>query len=224
MQYFVKLLVISGACLMFAGCGTPPVKYSGYLGDYSELKPVKDDKGELRRWINPNLKKGEYTKLLVDPIIFYPEPKPTKQVSEETFQQIRTYTNQALVRELGKTFILVKKAGPGVARLSVAITGVATHEEALEAYQYIPIALLVAGAKSAAGGRAEVASMVLESKLVDSVTNEKLGIAVRQAPAPKLLKNEDEKLTLNIMKPMIDAKAKDAEELLVSILRKPEAF
>ena len=221
MHRYAKLLnVLAVAGVLVAGCATPPQQLSGYLGDYSKLEPVKGEGGdEIRRWVSPKLKKGEYLKLMVDPIVFFPAPKATPQVSEETLRQIGAYANEALRRELGKSFLLVNQVGPGVARLQIAFTGVTTQAEDLKFYEYTPITAVVAGAEAASGTRDRVAVIQVEVQVIDSQTGARLGAAVRRTQAKQVLKNDKEQLTLDMMRPILDDKAANARQILDRVLK-----
>lgn len=215
------LNVLAFAGVLVAGCATPPPEhFSGYLGDYSKLESVKGEQGdEIRRWVSPDLKKGEYLKLMVDPVVFFPPAKAMPQVSAETLRQIGAYTNEAMRREMGKSFLLVNQAGPGVARLQVAFTGVTTETEGLAPYEYIPIAAIVAGAQEATGTRSREPAIQVEMQLTDSLTNERLAAAVRRAKAKPILKNDKEQLTLDMMRPLIDSRAENGRQILDRVLK-----
>jgi Protein of unknown function (DUF3313) len=216
------LNVLAFAGVLVAGCATtlPPEHLSGYLGDYSELKSVKGEGGdEIRRWVSPNLHKGEYLKLIVDQVVFFPQAQPTPQISAETLQQIGAYTNEALRRELGKSFLLVHEAGPGVAHLQIAFTGVTTVTEGLAPYEYIPVAAIVAGAEAASGTRNREPAVQVEARVTDSLTNQLLAAAVRRAKAKAVLKNDKEQLTLEMIRPFIDDRAANARQILDRVLK-----
>lgn len=195
--------------LLFAGCAgqktVPKQEFSGYLGDYSELKKTKDAEGhEVLRWQSPKLKPGTYKAMILDPIVFYPAPRPTKQVSLQTLEQMRDYLNKAVKAQVGKVIKLTDKTGPGVVCMRSAITGAATETEALKGYQYIPIAFLVTEAEGATGDRSREAYIVLEAEILDSRTGERLAMDVRKDVAKKLLKNDKQQLTLDDVRPMLD--------------------
>jgi hypothetical protein len=216
----LNVLAFAGL-LVAGGCATPPPEhFSGYLGDYSKLESVKGEGGdETRRWISPKLEKGAYLKLMVDPVVFFPQAQPTSQISAETLRQIGAYTNEALRREIGKSFQLVQEVGPGVARLQIAFTGVTTETEGLAPYEYIPVAAIVAGAETASGTRSREPAIQVEVALTDSVTNQRLGAAVRRAKAKPVLKNDKEQLTLEMMRPLIDSRAENARQILDRVLK-----
>ncbi|WP_225315348.1 DUF3313 family protein, partial [Klebsiella pneumoniae] len=70
--------------------------------------------------------------------------------------------------------------GPGVAKARIAITAVGSESEALAAYQYIPVALAVTGARAVLeGGRPQQATIAIESKVTDSQTGQLLWASVR---------------------------------------------
>ncbi|MDT8283332.1 MAG: DUF3313 domain-containing protein [Gammaproteobacteria bacterium] len=230
MSYLKHTVISICTVLLISSCATnkdEPTKadlaqLNGYFGDYSDLKPVKDkdkDDAEIRRWITSKDIKGKYSKLMVEPVVFYPEPKVSKQVTVETLQGIGQYTDTELKRKLAKSYQLVDQAGPGVARVSLAITGVTTDTEDLKFYQYIPVALIVTGVAAATGERDRVASMLVETLVTDSVTGEKLGMGLRKFPGKTLLKNDTEMLTVDLMKPAIDDNIKSAVQVFDQILK-----
>lgn len=214
-KIFTALCVV----LLIAGCATsktvPKEQFSGYLGDYSKLKPAKDAAGhDVLRWQSRKLKRGRYSKLILDPIVFYPAPRASSQVSIKTLYDMRKYIDNAAVREVGKAIALTNRPGPGVLRLRAAITGAATETEGLKAYEYIPVALIVSGATAAAGGRDREAFVVLEAELLDSRTGERLMLAVRKHKAEKLLENDKEQLTLGHVRSILDRLAVAARKFI----------
>ena len=96
--------------------------------------------------------------------MFYPEPRPSEKVSAEVLQQILDYANSQLRQALGKRFTMVDQAGPGVARLRIAITSVAAKKEGLKPYQLVPLAFVVTMASRAAEGTPQKAAIVVESE------------------------------------------------------------
>src|SRR6185369_9838980 len=166
-------VAVAALALALAGCATKPAapENSGFLGDYSQLQKTTDSTGAtISRAINPAFNPKNYSALLIDPVIFYPEPQPTDTVSMADLEKIRSYINQTLYTQLGKTVRVVDKAGPGVLRLRVAITSVSTQDEGLKPYQYIPIAFLVQAGRGAVQGKPVEGKIFVESELSDSVS------------------------------------------------------
>ena len=187
---------------------------SGFLPDYSKLQQVKDLNGKpLRQWTSPKLTKANYQKILIEKVTFYPEPKGSDQVSDKTLSDIQQYMD-AQLRTVGLARIpQVTEAGPGVLRVKVAITAVDTSATGLKPWQIIPVALVIQGAKAATGTRPENSNLAVEAIVTDSVTNEPLGMSVREAHG-EVLPNSRAQLTLDTVKSRIDAWAAGVASLV----------
>lgn len=217
----MKIWIIAAAALiaagLTAGCASTSTKadqYSGYLGDYSKLHEEKTASGEpIRRYISPKFTPARYRAVLLEPVVFYPEPQPSEQVSQKALDDIRNYLDQALEREFGKRFVLVQAPAQGTARINVALTAVGGQTEGLKPYQYIPVALVITGAKAAVSGRPEDAVIQVESKVTDSVTNERLYAGVRSGKGERLTQEGARgvrQVTAGELKPLIDKWAQNA--------------
>ncbi|HNE26800.1 MAG TPA: DUF3313 family protein, partial [Pseudomonadales bacterium] len=58
-------------------------QFSGWLVDYTEMKEHKTASGGTSlRWVSPELKKGKYTAIIIDPIGLYPRPPLLAKVSK----------------------------------------------------------------------------------------------------------------------------------------------
>ena len=184
---------------------------SGFLRDYSSLQETTDAEGRtVRTWISPKLTPANYSAILLDPLAFYPEPRPTEQVSAEELQKMLAYANSALKRALGQRFSVVDRPGKGVVRVRIAFTGVAVQGEGLKPYQYIPIALVATlAARAATGGPPQRAFILVETEATDSVTGELLGERVRRATGERLPAGQ-KVVTFDTLKPLLDELASQA--------------
>jgi len=223
MNNVIKICAALCAGLLIAGCAgggkedsskPTDIHYSGYLGDYKGLEKIKTESGsEAARWINPKLKKGKYTKIIIDPIVFYPAPQPGPNVTIQSLYDIVAYANKAEKREVAKVIKVVDRAGPGVLRLRVAMTGVKKQKEGMSALEYTPIGLLFVGAQEATGTRAEEGFILWEGELIDSETGERMAMGVRKQEVKKKL-SANEKFTLDLLKPAIDRDAANLREII----------
>lgn len=177
---------------------------SGFLPDYSLLKPVKGPSGGMiERWISPKLSRENYHAVIVDPVEFYPEPRPTPQVSQPTLDEISAYLSNALSNVALASVPKATGPGPGVLRLRAAITAVATGDTSLKPYELVPAAFVFSGAMRLAGQRSQDVTLSVEAMVVDSVSGEPLAMAVRQGKGEQL-KNKTAPVTLAAIKPRID--------------------
>lgn len=179
---------------------------SGFLKDYSRLSETKDTRGKtVRAWTSPKLSPATYQAILLEPLVFYPEPQPTEQVSSETLQQILAYSDETLRQSLGQRFQLVNRPGPGVLRLRAAFTGVAAQDEGLKPYQFVPIAFVATMAARTATGTPQRATIVVEVEATDSLTGELLGQRVRMGTGERLSSAGSQRtITLETVKPLLD--------------------
>jgi len=204
----IILAMILGAC---ASSNNVP-ESSGFLRDYSSLAETKNAEGRtIRAWVSPTLTPANYNAVLLDPLVFYPEPRPNEQVSAETLQQILAYSNDTLKRSLSERFRVVDRAGPGVLRIRGAFTGIASQGEGLKPYQYVPLAFVASMALRTATGTPERAFIVIEVEGTDSVTGELLAQRVRLGTGERLARVAGQQvITLDTVKPLLDELAAGA--------------
>ncbi|NOR42715.1 MAG: DUF3313 family protein, partial [Gammaproteobacteria bacterium] len=216
---FTALFVV----LLMAGCASKPTakpgEFSGYLGNYDKLTEYTDEKGlRVLRYVNPKLKQGSRTKIILDDIVFYPpvddaalaEADPKGQITKEALMKIRDYANEALQREVGKVMTLTNQPGPDTLRIRIALTGVSTSTQELKAYEYIPVGLVIAGIATAIGERDIDAFVITEGELLESDTGERLFMSVRKSKAVARLKDTEDPLTADHVRQVIDDAAVEA--------------
>jgi hypothetical protein len=213
------LIVVLGAIL--AGCASEgnvsqssadQSEGSGFLRDYSALQETSDTQGNtIKAWVSPKLTPANYNAVLLDPLVFYPEPRPTEQVSAAELQRIIAYANDVLRRSLGQRFKVVDRAGPGVLRIRGAFTGVAAQGKGLKPYQFVPIAFVATMASRAVMGAPQQAFIVIEVEGTDSLTGELLAQRLRVGTGEKLAAAGGEQvITLETVKPLLDELASQA--------------
>lgn len=210
-KQLLKLLSISLAGLLIFGCAGKQVsqdEFSGYLDDYSQLEKEKDKKGEaVLRFVSPRLNHDNYQKVLIEPVQYFPEPNPTDKVSSQTLDDIKKYIDEEFKKQVNERVAVVDQPGPGVIRMRVALTAVGAETENLKAYQYVPAALVLTAGQAAVQGRPKQAVLYLEAEMSDSVSGERLAIAVRGGTGERLKKLRQEAgptVSLDSLKPLLD--------------------
>ncbi len=180
-----KLIAIS--CLAaLAGCASqdiPKERYSGFLSEryYEKLAKVESPSDQVVfRFISPNFKADNYHHIQVDPVIAYPKPQATENVSMDVLITLQAKLTRLIEDSISEALPLSQTSGPGVLRAQAAITGVDVSNTGLKAYEYIPIAMIAAGANTAAGGRDQAVRLFLESRMVDSVSGEVMMVGIRE--------------------------------------------
>ena len=162
------------------GESAPVPAATGCLGsDYALLQPAgagSDQKAQLA-YINPSANFSSYSKLIIVPVTFWGD-NDTK-LSAEDQQNLCDYFTNKLKETLGKNFTLVNEPGPGVAKLSVALTDASSAVPGLRTIAVIvPQAHVLALLKQGATGTYSfVGSATGELKLTDSVSGQLLAAA-----------------------------------------------
>ena len=224
-RFLTLLLSMLLVSILMIGCGqktTGGSQYSGFLNDYSEVQYEKDASGEkVLRFVSPSLKSQGYNKVLIEPIQYYPEPVASKDVTAETLDQIIAYVDEALRREVGSKVAIVNQPGDGVVRMRVALTAVGADAEGLKPHQFIPVALVLSGARAAAGAHPYQATLFLEAELTDSIKGERMAIAIRGGKGERLqkIRKSGSTVTLESVKPMLDDWAEAYAKFLAETFR-----
>lgn len=181
--------------------------YSGYLVNYTDMEDVKTPSGDhALRWISPELKKGQYHSIMIDPVGFYPLPPHDARVSKGTMLLVARYLADQAKAVVGKDLKIVTQPGPGVLRWDAAITGVSSEGSNIDNLTVAHI-----WEEKVPGGPVipRKVEVYLESKLIDSQTKQLLAKSVRRglgSPAPQAGK----RLTVEEMKPVLNAWVDDA--------------
>jgi len=176
------LIVLS--VLAVIGCGVTrqarDVKQSGFLGDYSMLKPGPEGGAKLV-YENPNANIKSYTKILLDPVaIWTANDSQMNDLSKEDRQKVADRFYSLLYARLSKDYTMVTAPGPNTMRISVALTSAETSYPVLDTVStLLPVGLALSTLKVIATGKpAFVGEASVEAKITDAATNEILFEAV----------------------------------------------
>jgi hypothetical protein len=139
LEWFAAILMIA---LAF-GCSKPqtteegalpPVKkipagsqFSGFLKDYSALKPNNALDGDMLTYVSADAKKNlrSYFAIVVDPIeVYVATDADEKKVNDDSRKALTNYFQHALTNAVSDAFPIVDKPGPLTLRLRVALVGV----------------------------------------------------------------------------------------------------
>ncbi len=180
----MKVLLASFAAAMtLAACSnapklaTQPMPRSGFLPDYNLLVPMASNDSDTRIWryrisgVNP----GVYTAVILDPI--YLNQNATKSVSMDDINKAKAALQASMVEAVNArgTIKIVNKPGPGVARISVGITGAESSADSLQPWNFTPIGLAMNAAAYAGGVNSKTPALLVESKITDSQSKQLLG-------------------------------------------------
>jgi len=174
---FISAAILLAACSNAPKLATQAMPRSGFLPDYSLLVPMATNDPDARIWryrvsgVNP----GSYTAVLLDPI--YLNQNATKDVSPEVITKAKAALQASMNEAVNsRTNIkVVNKPGPGVARISIGITGAESSADSLQPWNFTPIGLAMNAAAYAGGVNSKTPALLVESKITDSQSNKLLG-------------------------------------------------
>ncbi|QHM70734.1 DUF3313 domain-containing protein [Mixta intestinalis] len=197
---------------VLAGCSskvTEKSQYSGFLDDYSTLRPEKTSQGQQTlRWVSPAWRQNSYHNVYFAPVVYYPNPEPNERVSAATLEQIRAYTEQQLKNAVGQKFTLLPQPQPGSLIIKAAITAVTAENKSMQFYEVVPVAAVVASTMAATGHRTQNAVLFLEAEAIDATTHEPVIKVVRKGYG-KSVPNSTTPVTLAEVKQAIDEMVTD---------------
>lgn len=212
----LKTVTFVGAvatALLLTGCTSKTVnqaQYSGFLPSYEGLTAVETASGQKAlRWVAPGFNVANYDKLVYQPVRFHPTPQATDRISQQTYDELLNYANTRLSQAFSNRFQLAGfSSGPRTLEFRGAITGVSASTEGVKPYEIIPVALVVAGAMTAAGERDQNSELYLEGELIDTGTGKPVMRVVRKGFG-KTLSNDKQAVTFADLKSVIDGLTTD---------------
>ena len=165
------------ACSNAPKLATESMPRSGFLPDYNLLVPMATSDTDTRVWryrvsgVNP----GIYTAVILDPI--YLNQSATKEVSLDVINKAKAALQASMVEAVNArgNIRIVTKPGPGVARISVGITGAERSTDSLQPWNFTPIGLAMNAAAYAGGVNSKTPALLVESKITDSQSKQLLG-------------------------------------------------
>lgn len=184
----VGVSVVAASALLLTACGGGGLsesQKSGYLtsSEYNQLQNVGSPAPGVNvyRYISPDFKRSDWKGIMIDPVLLYQtalKSEGQKGLTEEVIYQTRMIIDNELRAKVTQRFNVVDKSGPGIARLSVAITGVQVEGDSLKLRNVVPISAVLFAAQKATGLDSKTPSLVVEAKMRDSVTGKILGEGV----------------------------------------------
>jgi len=171
------LAVFISACSNTPKLASQPMPRSGFLQNYANMVPVSTREADTRVWRyrKSGIDRGTYTAVILEPI--YINQNVTKEVSAEAINRTKSALQSSMVEAVNSTgnIKIVTEPGPGVARISVGITGAESSADSLQPWNFTPVGLAINAAAYAGGVNSKTPAMLVESKITDSRSKEVIG-------------------------------------------------
>ena len=174
--------VLAIASFVLSGCELTrqvrSVERSGFLGDYSQLKPGADGEAQLV-YVDPRADFKAYDAILIDSVALWRTAGAAALPKDEE-QALTDYLYQSLHDELSQDYRIVDRPGPRVLRLRVAITEAKGANVVGNAVTSIipQLRLISTAAGVSTDTQALVGKAGIEGELTDSVSGRQLMAAV----------------------------------------------
>jgi hypothetical protein len=159
-------------------------KYSGFLSDYSMLKPAPDG-SDAMSWRKPGVDFKIYDKIIVERLnFFYKDDADYKGIDPTELKALGDYFHETFMKEIGKIYPVVTEPGPGVLRVRAALTDIVPNKPAVSVVTLVVPYLTFADlgtsavAKGGPGSNFYVGYTTIEAEFIDSVTNEQVAAYV----------------------------------------------
>jgi len=170
----IATIVILVATLLACGVTRQAreVKYSGFLGDYSILKPGPEGGAKLV-YENPDADVKSYDKVLLEPVtIWSGEGSEMNGLSKEDRQMVADRLYAVLQARLAKDYTMVTAPAPGTMRIAAALTTADRSYPVMDTISTIvPIGVAVSALKVIATGKpAFVGEASVELRATDAST------------------------------------------------------
>lgn len=187
----VVTLALALPCLLAACASTSQgreAKASGFLGDYSQLRPGQEGQA-LWRYVNLEARPAAYNAILMDPIAVCSsaEDSALAEVPSSEMQGLINYFDATIREHLAGDYKFVDRPGPGVMRLRVAISEAKGAKVVLSTVSAVtPVGLALNGLKKGiTGASTGVGKTGVEMELLDSQSGKRLLAAVDERVGTK---------------------------------------
>lgn len=179
----LKTVIVLLAVIFLVGCSASSMKNveeSGFLNDYSQLKPGADDEAALV-YVKPGANFEPYSKIMFERIVVSLSPSSeSRELDPTILKELTDYYQNALHEAVKDGYEVVDQPGPDVLWVRVAITDVEpSNPTANTMSSIIPVGLAVsAAAKATTDANLGTGEAATEMEVLDSMTKERLAAAV----------------------------------------------
>jgi hypothetical protein len=179
---------------------------SGFLKDYSKLKPEHGTIGRLF-FADKKFDFKPFTKIMFDPIEVLPVSKDGADINPEAAAKLKKDLLAAYTKALEPGYQVVDAPGPDVLRVRCAITGVNGVRGDVTPVDFVPMQVVYKGAKAAAGKSTLYTEMKGEVEVLSPEGKQVAAASAKRRSADKLAKNYT--ITWEAMNKVMDAWAQN---------------
>jgi Protein of unknown function (DUF3313) len=181
----ICLTALAATALALASCATTDegsakdIKFSGFLGDYSDLKKGTGGQPDYV-YVMPGINLAPYTRIMIDPPQAWVTSAQREKLGEKDLSYLLTSLDKAYRDALGAKWELVDRPAADVIRIRLAIDNAHGDIGVLTPFSRILPWGLVAeeGVKVTTGSYLNDGSITAEEEILDGGTGKRLAAAV----------------------------------------------
>lgn len=185
-------------CVVFNlnGCATTTgsLDFSGFLGNYTGLRPAPDESGAWS-YRKSGVDFKRYRHIMLDPLVIWPSRHSEYGgLDALTVWKLALGFQDRMNEALAGEYTIVQQAGPGVLRLRAALTDVKLEHPTLASPgPLLPLAgdILIQASEKISGMNALEGEATIEAELLDAGTQERLAAYVEKRVSSKVLLTAD---------------------------------
>jgi hypothetical protein len=114
-------IALCGVCLALLGCASEQRRFTGFLGDYSMLKPHPTIQDALVYW-NPDIDPKQYKAVLVEPVeVRFRGRSEENRARPEDVAAFRRFVTDELTTAISKHAAIATEPGPNVLRCRLQV-------------------------------------------------------------------------------------------------------
>ena len=198
-----KSILTAVALIFLGGCTSTTSQYSGFLGDYSTLKPSPYLVKSLM-YVVPGTDVSNYDNVMVEPVRIFANNEQIK-ANAGLLKEMSEYLTQRVRNRLDKNpnFNLVTQPQDKTLKIEFALTAVEAVHDDRKGYQYIPVAFVVSEAARASGAIDKNAIVAMELRVSDANTGQILAKVMDSEVGNKVNVQKTD-LDMKHLKPALD--------------------
>jgi len=178
---------------------------SGFISDYSKLRKVEGIDGEqVLRWISPALGKGQFSKIMLDPVYLFPIEDQSVEITPKSQQEIKQYFDIQLKKAFSSKYEMAEKAANDVAQIRLAITAIQLSPEGMKVTEVLPYGAVIGLVRAATGTRNQEVSVALEMEVLNSASQAPVIALVRVGQGENIKMLWDANFSLKNVQDLLD--------------------
>lgn len=212
MTMLARNIALAAALLMFNTLNLQPVwaQNSEFIENPPQLTPDATRPGAMI-WVKPGFEPSRYKAVLLEPVTIFISPDSKyKGIDASELLTLASGFRESMINTLEPEIPVVNKPGPGVLLVRSALTDVKLEKKKRGLLGYTPIGIVVVAAQNLAGKRISLKDAELQFEVLDSQTNERLGVLVDKSPKEA----KEKKLSWDGIKATFDVYAQRFKERL----------